>query len=262
MNRLDMGKYSAYREMGKSCELREITDKKVIWPNIGHVDIADKSFRFRLLTRGDIDAAAELWRASYPEVYGSVHEWILFPEEYPSRFALPENWEKDATEKDHIMIVGEDLGLHCLVFATILTKWDKNLHIEMSFVAIHPDFRKGRMSVRIWSEMALMYNWLKESGAEYVTVFCETWHNITQYIWFKQMGWKVAGIFPGNYTRWAEGRLEYRACTVHFYRFINNGERHATMPKEWQLLPEILELWNCLEKINQLSSEDGLEGSS
>jgi len=63
----------------------------------------------------------------------------------------------------------------------------------------------------------------------YVTVFCETWHNITQYLWFKRMGWKVAGIFPGNYTRWAGDQKEYRACTVHFYRLINNAERYSTM---------------------------------
>jgi len=253
-----MSNHTPYKDIGKTCDLRKISEKKVVWPKIRDVNIADHSFRFRLMTRDDIDEAAALWQASYPEVYGSVHEWILCPDEYPSRFAMPDNWAEDSTGKDHVMLVGEDLTLNRIVLATIMTKWDRNLQIEMSFFAIHPDFRKGKMSVRIWSELAMIYNWLLDSGAEYVTVFCETWHNITQYIWFKQMGWKVAGIFPGNYTRWAGGGKEYRACTVHFYRFINNGERYATMPEEWELLPEMQELWNSMEKINQLSSDEGL----
>ena len=99
---------------------------------------------------------------------------------------------------------------------------------------------------------------MQDSGAEYVTVFCETWHDITQYMWFKRMGWKVAGIFPGNFTRWNGDQEEYRGCTVHFYRLINDGEKYSTKREEWRLLPEISRLWDCLAEINELSEDTGL----
>jgi hypothetical protein len=142
--------------------------------------------------------------------------------------------------------------------SSIYTKWDQNLQVEASFIAIHPDYRKGKISVSIFRNLASFYKWLEDSGAEYVTVFCETWHNITQYIWFKRLGWKIAGIFPGNFTRWAGGRNEYRGCTVHFYRFLNDGGNYSTLPEEWDLLPEVKDLWAYMEKINEQSRADGL----
>ena len=258
MKDIDMSQYQPYREMGHSCELREIVDKKIVWPMIDNRDLNNSHFKTRIVTRNDVEEVAELWRTSYPEVYGSVHEWILFPEEYLARCAMPDNWEKDRTEKDNLMIVGEELTSNRIIFATIMTKWDKNLHVEMSFVAVHPDFRKSEISTKIFSQMARVHDWLADSGAEYATVFCETWHSITQYLWFKRMGWKVAGIFPGNYTRWTVDQKEYRACTVHLYNFINNGEQYATLPEEWGLIPEAKELWDCMERINSKSAEEGL----
>jgi hypothetical protein len=94
-----------------------------------------------------------------------------------------------------------------------------------------------------------------ETNAEYLTSFCETWHSITQYLCFKQWGWKIAGIFPGNVTRWSGENSEYRGCTVYFYKFINQGEKYSTKPKEWQMLPEIEKLWECLEELNSYSDD-------
>lgn len=252
-----MNRYHPYQKMGASCELREIGDKRVVWPKIVR-EYTDKSFRFRPMGKADIAEVVELWRASYPEVYGSIHEWMLHPDEYEERVALTDRWADDAVTKDHAVLVGEDTSLGKILVAMMMTKWDQNLHVEASFIAIHPDFRKGKLSVDVFSELATFYEWLKDTGAEYVTVFCETWQNITQFIWFKRMGWKVAGIFPGSYTRWAGDNQEYRGCTVHFYRLINDGARYSTLPKEWQLIPEMQELWACLEKINEQGSDDGL----
>ena len=81
--------------------------------------------------------------------------------------------------------------------------------------------------------------------------------NISQYVSFKRIGWKIGGIFPGQYTRWAGGDEEYRGCTVHFYKFINGGEQYTTQPEEWDLLPEVEELWKAMEKINAKSEEEG-----
>jgi ribosomal protein S18 acetylase RimI-like enzyme len=259
MKQLDMTPCKPYRETGKTCELREIKKKQVIWPFIDYTDPEHPNFRLRMISRKDTASVAGLWQAAYPEVYGSVHEWILHPDKYQGRVAFVDDWETDSRTMPHTVMIGEDQDTGRIVMASIYTKWDQNLHIEASFFAIHPDYRKGRIASAIWTNLALFYKWLETSGAEYVTVFCETWHNITQYIWFKRFGWKIAGIFPGNFLRWAGGDCEYRGCTVHFYRFINDGEKYATKPEEWDLLPEIRELWEYLEKTNAHSSEEGLK---
>ncbi len=258
MKQIDMNPYQPYRKMGNSCELREVADKKVVWPLIDHMDTATPNFRLRTITRNDLDAVAELWRISYPEVYGSVHEWILDPNEYEERVAFAEHWPEHSVTRPHAVMVGEDLQSNRIVMSSIYTKWDLNLQVEASFIAIHPDFRKGPIAASIWSNLASFYKWLEDSGAEYVTVFCETWHNTTQYIWFKRLGWKIAGIFPGNLTRWTGDEREYRGCTIHFYRFLNGGDRISTRPEEWDLLPEVSELWEFMEKINEQSSEEAL----
>jgi len=258
MKKLVMTPYRPYKQIGTSCKLRKISDKKIIWPRIDHIDPDNPDFKLRIITRNDVEAVAELWRTSYPEVYGSVHEWILYPEEYKERVAFAEHWEEHSITRPHAVMVGEDLSCQKIVMSSIYTKWDQNLQVEASFIAIHPECRKGKISASIFKNLASFYKWLENSGAEYVTVFCETWHNITQYIWFKRLGWKIAGIFPGNFTRWAGGQDEYRGCTVHFYRFLNEGAKHSTLSEEWDLLPEIKELWSYIEKINEQSSEEGL----
>lgn len=255
MKHLNMTPYQPYKGIGKSCELRNLTDKRVVWPRIEYMDPKEPNFRLRTVTRNDIEEVVELWRTAYPEVYGSVHEWILDPDEYEKRVALAENWNEHSITRLHASAVGEDLQSGKIIMSTLYTKWDKNLQVEASFIAIHPDYRKGSMAASIWSNLAAFYKWLEGSGAEYVTVFCETWQNITQYIWFKRMGWKIAGIFPGNYTRWAGNGKEYRGCAVHLYKFLNDGDKHSTQPEEWDLLPEIEELYNFMEKINEHSGE-------
>ena len=259
MKEIDMTPYQPYKKIGKSCDLRNTTDKRIIWPLIDHVDPKEPDFRLRTIRYNDIEAVAELWRASYPEVYGSAHEWILHSDEYETRAAFAENWNEDSVRRPHAVIVGEDMKSERIIMSSIYTKWDQNLQVEASFIAIHPDYRKTSMAATIWSNLASFYKWLEDSGAEYVTVFCETWHNITQYIWFKRLGWKIAGIFPGNFTRWAGGDKECRGCTIHFYRFLNNGDKYSTKPEEWELLPEIKDLFDFMEKINAQSAEEGLE---
>ena len=73
-----------------------------------------------------------------------------------------------------------------------------------------------------------------DSGAEYFTTFCETWHDITQN-WCIGGGWKIAGIFPGNFIRCNDDGEEYRGCTVHFYKFAGKSVHCVTRPEEWPL---------------------------
>jgi GNAT superfamily N-acetyltransferase len=203
----------------------------------------------RPLARQDIAAAAELWRRAYPEIYGSSHDFMLYPEEYEGRMALVETWEADAREKPCCMLVAEEVATSRLVAASLMTKFDKNLQIEYTFAGTHPEYRQMGLMGLLGRMMAQM---CKNSGAEYLTTFLETWHTITQSETLKWgKGWQIAGIFPGNFTRWSGDQQEYRACEVHMYRFINQGEKYATQAEEWQLHPELQRLWQELEAINR-----------
>jgi len=262
MKNLDMRPYRPYAEMGTTCRTREIGKKKIVWPEVQPKPICDGHFTLRAIGRDDVERAAEFWRASYPEVYGSPHEWMLEAGEYEARVAFTESWKRDSQGKPNAMLVAEEVRTGALAMGSMLTKFDQNLQVEASFFAIHPDYRKGERGFRIWEELPGYYDFLESSGAEYVTVFCETWHNITQHVWFKRLGWKVAGIFPGNTTRWSGGQREYRGCTVHFYRLINGGDGLTSQPEEWQLLPEIKKLWDCLEEINRESDDAALRADA
>jgi hypothetical protein len=100
VKRLDMSQYAPYMKMGTSCKTSKIREKKVVWPmTITEENFLGGKFRIRPIGKGDIDRVAELWRESYPEVYGSQHEWILFPEEYEGKVALIEDWEDDSVNK-------------------------------------------------------------------------------------------------------------------------------------------------------------------
>ncbi len=249
MRTLDMSPYAPYRRMAVTCRTRPIRDKQVVWIKPEPTPSADGRFVGRALSHRDIEAAAELWRWAYPEVYGSAHDFILFPEEYQARVALTETWDQDSRQKSFCMLVAEEVATGRLAAATLMTKLDKNLQIEFTFAGTHPDYRRqGLMNLlgRLMHRMALA------SGAEYLTTFLETWHTITQEKTFKLPGnWKIAGIFPGNFTRWAGDNQEYRACEIYLYQFINDGEKFATQPEEWQLHPYVRQVWQVLEEVNR-----------
>ena len=255
MRYLDMSPYRPYREMGLSCQTRPIREKVVRWAKPEPMETRDGSFVGRPLARADIEAAAELWCYAYPEIYGSSHDFMLYPEDYETRMALVETWAEDVVKKPFCMLVVQEKATGRLAAASLMTKFDQNLQIEWTFAGTHPAYRQmGLMSL-----LGEMMGWMcKVSGAEYLTTFLETWHTITQGETLKiGKGWQVAGIFPGNFTRWAGDQQEYRACEVHMYRFINEGAKYATKPEEWQLHPELQRLWETLEAFNRrVTSKD------
>lgn len=253
MRTLDMTPYAPYRRMAVTCQTRPIGEKQVLWVKPKPKLHRNGRFVGRALSRADIEAAAELWRWAYPEVYGSAHDFILFPEEYEARVALAETWQRDSRQKAFCMLVAEEVATGKLAAATLMTKLDRNLQIEYTFAGTHPDYRRQGLMNLLGS---LMHRMALASGAEYLTTFLETWHTITQAKTLHYAaGWKIAGIFPGNFTRWAGDNQEYRACEVYLYRFINDGQLFATHPEEWHLHPDIRRLWEVLEDINRRISE-------
>jgi hypothetical protein len=108
MRYLDMSPYRPFRPMGQSCQTRPIREKTVRWVRPEPKETRDGRFVGRPLTRADMEAAAELWRHAYPELYGSSHDFMLVPEDYEARMALAETWEEDSLKKPGCMLVVEE----------------------------------------------------------------------------------------------------------------------------------------------------------
>lgn len=249
--RLDMSGYRPFREMATTCRCRPIKPKEVVWLDYESPPFIKGQFRSRQIGRADVPRVAELWRHAYPEVYGSPHEFILFPEEYESLVALKDTWEEDCRRKRFCIPVVEEIATGRLVGAALLAKEDKNLQVEITLFGVHPDYRERGITYGLGFTTSRM---IEKSGAEYLTTFLETWHDITQKAVIRG-GWRIAGIFPGNFTRWKGGQQEYRGCAVHCYRYVGEAEEYATRPEEWTLAPEVRELWECLERINRKIQE-------
>lgn len=221
MRTIDMRQYQPFANMGASCQTRKIREKKVRWPLIKR-GLLDGAFRIRIPGRGDLDRLTEFWRSSYPEGYGSSLEWIYSPAAYHEAVALFDDWNRASVDKNCLIPIVEEVDSGNLVACCLFTKDDKNLNVEFALGAVHPSYRKNVMGARVWTAVLEMLRAIEEeSGAEYMTAFCATWHDISQHLCLKQWGFKVAGIFPGQYTRWCGGEEEYRACEIHFYKFIS-----------------------------------------
>jgi hypothetical protein len=244
--KVDMAGYQPYRKMAATGETRPIRQRRITWTKIESEPVGNGRYQVKMLRRSLRDAAAELWRSAYPELYGSPHEFLLDPDQYEKLMALEESWQEDAASKVYCMPVVEELGTGRVVSASLLTKFEKNLQVEFSFVGTHPDYRLKDLT----DELRRITRTIAErSGAEYFTTFCETWHDITQK-WCLYGGWKIAGIFPGNFTRWNGDNQEYRGCEVYFYRFVGDCERFSTRPEEWRLASEAREVWEAIDRVN------------
>lgn len=242
--------------MGKTCVTRPIRDKKIVWPDLSVREYCGGRYKARALCRADFEAAAEMWRASYPEVIGSSSEWMLLPDKYEERIALYDDWDNDRYNKSHCMLIIKDVEKDRIIGGNIYSKDDRNLSIEFCLGALHPDYRQTRDAHTIILANAEALKILEEeSGAEYFSGYCETWHNITQYLCLKQWGWKIGGILPGHTTLWCGEDKEYRGCSIYFYKLLPKGEIYSTKPSEWKILPEFEKLWEVLEEINRTSDD-------
>ena len=244
---------SPYREMATTCKTRATKAKKVVWKRFESEVFEQGRFQVKALSKNLIDSAASLFREAYPEIYGSPHEFVLMPERYEELIALDENWEQDSQGKVCCMPVVVELETEKVVAATMLTKIEKNLQLEFTFAATLPEYRLKNIMLNL---RVVTWKTALASGAEYLTTFVETWHDITQR-WCIKDGWQVAGIFPGNFVRWKDPDQEYRGCAIHCYYFLNDAREYLTKPEEWSLAPEFKELWDVLDRINRKIAKRG-----
>ncbi|MCP4665371.1 MAG: hypothetical protein GY849_03305 [Deltaproteobacteria bacterium] len=245
---LDLSEYQPYKTMGRSCRLKDIAEFHVHWPElVTSGNLTNSELMMRYLRGDDIDRVVELWKNVYPEVYGSTHQFVFDPRWYEDHVLLEENRKKEADKNKHAIILMEDLEENQLVGILLMTKWDQNLQVEFTMGGLHPAFRKKEIFYLFFKDILDSFS---ETEAELITVFAETWHKKTQEL-MDYYGFKIWGVFPGNMIRWSRNQKCYRACEVHYYKFINNGEKFATGPDEWVLSEKSKKLWQALEILNE-----------
>jgi len=244
---LDLSACQPYKKMGHSCQLKDIDKFYVHWPKLTTAgNLTNYDLIMRYIRANDIDAVVELWKNVYPEVYGSTHQFVFDRQWYEGNVLYDENWKADAKKKKYAIILLEDLKERQLVGILLMTKWDQNLQIELTMGGLHSAFRQKNVFYPFFKNIL---DAISTSEVELITVFAETWHRKTQDL-MDFYGFKIWGIFPGNVVRWSHDQKCYRACEVHYYKFVNDGERYATGFDEWVLSKKSKKLWQLLVKLN------------
>jgi len=245
---LSLSEYQPYKTMGQSCQLKDIMEFHINWPKLVTAStLTNSDLIMRYIRNNDIDRVIELWKDVYPEAYGSTHQFVFDSQWYEDNVLFDENLKMDAKEIKHAIVLLEDLKGSQLVGLLLMTKWDQNLQIEFTMGGLHSTFREKKVFYPFFKNVLDM---ISKTEVELITVFAETWHNKTQEL-MENHGFKIWGIFPGNMLRWSRDQKCYRACEVHYYKFVNNGENYATSFDEWFLSEKSKKLWQVLEKLNK-----------
>lgn len=234
-----------YRQMATTCRTRPIDSAPLQWPPLPPLTAELADLRWDFVSQKEIPLIADVWKEGYPELIGSSFDFLFHPEMYKGNILLRENYEQDRYDRNRSMIRWEKSG--AIVMAMMLTKWDENRQIELTLGTIPPHRRK--QEGLFIQGFPMVMDWLRRSRAEYLTAFCETWHDLSQRL-LEANGFKICGIFPGQYVRWTSGNRQYRGCTVHYYRFIGDGAEYVTRPEEWSLSERATRLWEVLAKLN------------
>lgn len=234
-----------YREMGKTCKTRPIKTVRLEWVPMPPLEDEFPGHTWNFVSEKEADAVAKVWKTGYPELTGTTLDFIFRPEKYAAKVLLAETYETDRLEREYCMFRcenGEEI-----IAAMLLRKDDTNRMIELTIGTILPHQRNVQgMFVRGFPKVV---EWLKHTGAEYLTSFCETWHDLSQRL-LEANGFKLCGIFPGQLVRWTSGDRLYRGCTVQYYKFIGEGAEFAAKREEWSLSPRAGRLWKTLEELN------------
>ncbi|MFQ6072645.1 MAG: hypothetical protein ACE5KT_08105 [Methanosarcinales archaeon] len=237
---LDMSKYKPYKDYRGLCEFRSIKERKMSWPTMEKY-VLDGKYLIRPLREDEIDEVVEIYRVGFPELYGNTFHGIALWSDTLRKLLETEN---GFMKGDWSVYVAEKLDEKKLVGAMLIRMDKGNMSIHWESGVIHPDYRgtKG-----LFRAMCIYNDELSEkSGAEYSSVLAATFHSITQII-FKELGWKIRGVFPGFLLSWNHEDKYYRRSVVIFDKFFNDGEE--LIPKEMDLIPEAEKIFKLSERL-------------
>ena len=97
---LNFSEYQPYKTMGQSCQLKDIMEFHINWPELVTAStLTKRDLIMRYMYGNDIDRVVELWKNVYPEVYGSTHQFVFDTQWYEDHVLFDENLKADAKQK-------------------------------------------------------------------------------------------------------------------------------------------------------------------
>ncbi len=120
---LNLSEYQPYKTMGESCQLKDIMEFYINWPELVTASaLTNRDLIMRYMRGNEIDKVVELWKNVYPEAYGSTHQFVFNSQWYEDNVLFDEYWKMDAKEKEHAIVLLEDLKGSQLVGLLLMTK--------------------------------------------------------------------------------------------------------------------------------------------
>jgi len=97
---LNLSEYQPYKTMGRSCQLKDIMEYHIYWPElVAASTLTNSDLIMRYMRGNDINKVVELWKNVYPEAYGSTHQFVFDSQWYEDNVLFDENWKMDTKEK-------------------------------------------------------------------------------------------------------------------------------------------------------------------
>lgn len=194
---------------------------------------------------------ADMWRISFPEMYGGLYDFLLYPDQYPIILGEGEEFLKG----EWFQIVNEDESTNRIAGGNLMRMFPQNMAIEWSVAAADPDYRRRmRPDLReMWESresrvglLRLYDDFIERCNAEYAYTFLTTAHPATQENALS-IGYKMVGIMPGFIAGWMKGAEYYRMPAVWAQKFYNGAEK--MVPEEMELVPEAKKLWDVISAL-------------
>jgi RimJ/RimL family protein N-acetyltransferase len=235
MKELDMSRYKPFK-VYEGIETRKINERRMGW-----VDFKPQRYG-PFLTRAikedkeEFEKTADMFKRSFPELYGTLYDFLLYPEQYPAILGDGEVFLKG----EWFLFVTEDGRLNKIISGILFRMIPQNMAIELSVGAHDPEYRVkglGKFNVRLFD------NWMKRCGAEYAYTFLYTAHTASQKM-MREAGFVPVGIMPGFIAAWCGNDSYNRASVVYAQKFYNGAEK--MVPEGMELTPEAKKLWDVI----------------
>jgi hypothetical protein len=237
----DLTKYEPYKDQRGLCKFKSLTERKMSW-STNEKYVSDGKYLLRPSSKDEIDEVVEIYRVGFPELYGNTYHGAALW--HDSLLKLLES-ENGFMKGDWFLYIAEKIDEKKLVGAMLIRMDKGNMSIHWESGVIHPAYRGNKL----FREMCIYNDELSEkSGAEYSNVLVATFHPITQKL-FKELGWKIRGVFPGFLLSWNHEDKYYRRTVVMFDKFFNDGEE--LVPKEMELIPETEKIYKLSEELSK-----------
>ena len=215
-----MASTPSHRNILPSAETRELSERKLAWPEIGGT--IDDRFEIKTLEPSDsdnIEQTARIYRLYFPELFGGVYEDLHFPARYSKLLGQMK-----------ILVLQDNMQTGRVASAWALTSGEANMSVEFSVTVTDPYYRGRGLCGKFTKKID---GWVEEAGAELGIAYCATFQETTQRI-FSDLGFEKQALLRGFILANAGGSRYARDNVVMYTKFYNNAS--LLCPLEIRLL--------------------------